>query len=92
MAYGHAPRYFLTERKVARHYDGGLSLTQRGHCDNHRISKLLPSLKLPDLNLDESTLAYCSMSEDVVDLVDGVDPGPSAVLERAAVIEDVFIR
>lgn len=91
VAYGHAPRYFLTERKVARHYDRGLSIIQRGHCDNHRIPKLLPSLKLPDLSLDEGTLAYCSMSEDVVDLVDRVDQGPSAVLKRAAVIEDVFI-
>lgn len=90
-AYGYAPRYFLTERKVARRYDGGSSMIQMGHCDDRGMSKLLPSLKLPDLNLDEGTLAYCSMSEDVVDLVDGVDQGPSAVLKRAAVIEEIFI-
>jgi hypothetical protein len=91
VAHGTVPPYFLTERKVAPIYSCPAAKTREGHCDYGKTSKLLLLLRLPDLQQDEGTLAYCSMSGNAVHLVDEVDQGPSTVLKQAAIIEEIFI-
>ena len=91
VSYEFVPRFFLTRRKVYGFYGSGRRETHEGHCDDSQPSKLQLLLGLPDLQLGDGTLAYCSMFGDAIELVDEVDQGPSTVLKQAAIIEDVFI-
>jgi hypothetical protein len=91
VSYEAVPPFFLTKRKVYGHYGSGRLETYEGHFDDGETSKLQLLLALPDLLLGDGTLAYCSMFGDTINLVDGLDQGPSTTLKRAAVLQDTFV-